>query len=139
MSLDSIPLFAVLKSKMNWHQQRQNLLAENVANADTPGYTGRDLAPFRVEDVAKGAQVLPPVGMTRTSAAHIQGTVMADARSNFGGENGPGWEITPEGNGVILEEQMMKVSGNAYDYQVASTLYSRSLGILKTALRGRAG
>ena len=62
---------------------------------------------------------------------------MVDARSNFGGDNGGGWEITPEGNGVVLEEQMIKVTGNAGDYQVASLLYSRSLSILKTAIRGR--
>ncbi len=137
MTLDSIPIFAVLKSKMNWHQQRQTLLAQNVANADTPGYKGRDLAAFKVEQATSRGQVLPPIGMARTSAAHIQGSVMDDARSNFGSENGGGWEITPEGNGVVLEEQMIKVTGNAGDYQVASLLYSRSLGILKSALRGR--
>ncbi len=137
MALDSIPMFAVLKSKMNWHEQRQTLLAQNVANADTPGYKGHDLAAFKVEQASGRGQVLPPIGMARTSSAHIQGTVMADARSNFGGENGGGWEITPEGNGVVLEEQMIKVTGNAGDYQVASLLYSRSLGILKTAIRGR--
>lgn len=138
MALDSIPMFAVLKSKMNWHQQRQTLLAQNVANADTPGYKGRDLVAFKVEQAtSRGGQVLPPIGMTRTSAAHIDGPTMADARSNFGSKDGGGWEITPEGNGVVLEEEMIKVTGNAYDYQVASTLYSRSLGILKTAIRGR--
>ena len=137
MALDQIPLFAALKSKMNWHQDRQSLLAQNVANADTPNYKGRDLAPFKVEQAIKTGQVLSPIGVSRTSAAHIQGNLMADARSNFGSKNGGGWEITPEGNGVVLEEQMMKVSGNAHDYQVASTLYTRSLGILKTAIRGR--
>jgi flagellar basal-body rod protein FlgB len=136
MALDSIPLFAVLKNKMSWHQSRQTLLAENVANADTPGFRGRDLAAFKVEHAVRQGEVLPPVGMARTSAAHIKGTLIADARSNFGGEK-PGWEITPEANAVTLEEQMMKVTGNAYDYQVASTLYSRSLGILKTAIRGK--
>lgn len=137
MALDSIPLFAVLKNKMNWHQTRQNLLAQNVANADTPDYKGRDLAPFKVEQAVHTGQVLPPVGVARTSAAHIQGKVIADARSGFGQKEGGGWEITPEGNGVVLEEQMMKVTSNAFDYQVASTLYTRSLGILKTAIRGR--
>ena len=137
MALDSIPLLSVLKSKMSWHQNRQSLLAQNVANADTPGYKGRDLAPFKVEQAGRSGQVLPPIGMAKTSASHIQGTVMADARSNFGGENGGGWEITPEGNGVVLEEQMIKVTGNASDFQVASLLYTRSLGLLKTALRGR--
>jgi len=137
MALDQIPLFAALKSKMNWHQDRQTLLAQNVANADTPNYRGRDLAPFKVEQAFKAGQVLPPIGVARTSVGHIEGNLMADARSNFGSKNGGGWEITPEGNGVVLEEQMMKVSGNAHDFQVASTLYTRSLGILKTAIRGR--
>ncbi len=137
MALDQMPLFAALKSKMNWHQERQTLLAQNVANADTPNYKGRDLAPFKVEQAVRGGQVLPPIGVARTSAGHIEGNLMADARSNFGSKNGGGWEITPEGNGVVLEEQMMKVSSNAGDYQLASTLYTRSLGILKTAIRGR--
>lgn len=136
MALDSIPLFAALKSKMNWHQARQNLLAENVANADTPGFEGRDLVPFKV-DAPRSGELLSPVGVARTNIEHIRGTILAEARANFGSDDGPGWEVTPVGNGVTLEEQMMKVTGNAYDYQVASALYSRSLGILKTALRGK--
>jgi flagellar basal-body rod protein FlgB len=136
MTLDTIPLFAVLKDKMSWHETRQTLLAENVANADTPDYRGRDLAPFTVAPAKRG-ELLPPVGVARTNVAHIRGAILADARANFGNEDGPDWEITPEGNGVTLEEQMMKVGANAYDYQVATTLYTRSLGLLKTALRGR--
>jgi flagellar basal-body rod protein FlgB len=136
MTLDSIPLFSVLKDKMSWHEARQTLLAENVANADTPNYEGRDLVPFAVEEAKRG-ELLPPVGVSRTNVAHIRGTILADARANFGNDNGPDWEITPEGNGVTLEEQMMKVGANAFDYQVATTLYTRSLGLLKTALRGR--
>jgi flagellar basal-body rod protein FlgB len=137
MALDSIPLFAVLKSKMNWHQQRQTLLAQNVAHADTPGFKARDFAPFKVEEIARRGQALTPVGVSRTSSAHIQGTAMAETRTDWNDDGGVGQEITPDGNGVILEEEMIKVSGNAYDYQVASMLYTRSLGILKTALRGR--
>jgi len=135
MALDSIPLFAALKSKMHWHQDRQTLLAQNVANADTPNYRGHDLAPFKVEQASK--PLLSPVGVARTNAGHIAGTPLSDSGSAFEMRSGGGWEITPEGNGVVLEEQMMKVTGNAYDYQVASTLYTRSLGILKTAIRGR--
>ena len=48
MAIESIPLLAVLKDKMNWHQARQTLLAENVANADTPNFEGRDLAPYKL-------------------------------------------------------------------------------------------
>lgn len=134
---DTMPLLAALKDKMSWHQTRHVLLAENVANADTPDYEGRDLVPFTV-DARSRVEVMPPVGVARTNVSHIRGTILADARANFGRNDGPGWEITPEGNGVTLEEQMMKVTGNAGDYQVASTLYSRSLGLIKTALRGKA-
>jgi flagellar basal-body rod protein FlgB len=136
MTFDTIPLISVLKDKMSWHETRQTLLAENVANADTPNYQGRDLVPFSIEETRRG-EVLPPVGVARTNVAHIRGTILSEARANFGNDDGPGWEVTPEGNGVTLEEQMMKVGSNAFDYQVATTLYSRSLGLIKTALRGR--
>ena len=46
MGAINIPLFSALTEKMKWHQVRQGLLAENVANAETPGYKGRDLAAF---------------------------------------------------------------------------------------------
>jgi flagellar basal-body rod protein FlgB len=45
-----------------------------------------------------------------------------------------GYEVTPDGNGVVLEEQMMKLSQNQMDYQVATSLYQRSIAILKTAV-----
>jgi flagellar basal-body rod protein FlgB len=133
MALDNLPLFAALKGKMQWHQARQTVLAQNVANADTPGYEGQDLTPFKVEANTK-VSLYTPVGMSRTNANHIQGTINPDSGSEFGIQSKSGWEVTPEGNGVVLEEQMMKVTENAFEYQVASTLYSRSLGILKTAL-----
>jgi len=47
-------------------------------------------------------------------------------------------ESRPGGNAVSLEEQMMKVAANQMDFQAATTLYRRSLGLIKTAL-GRGG
>jgi flagellar basal-body rod protein FlgB len=44
MATSDVPLFSMLRTRMRWHQDRQKLLAENVANADTPGYRARDLA-----------------------------------------------------------------------------------------------
>ncbi|MFQ5626771.1 MAG: flagellar basal body rod protein FlgB, partial [Methyloligellaceae bacterium] len=48
-----------------------------------------------------------------------------------------GWETGPAGNAVVLEEQMMKVSSNQFNFQMATMLYSRSLGLLKTAIGRR--
>ena len=58
-----------------------------------------------------------------------------------GGGNGPSqqrrFETTPSGNGVNLEDEMMKVAQNNQDYQLAATLYQKSLGLMKTAIGRR--
>ena len=45
MPITDIPILSMLRERMEWHQERQRVLAENVANSDTPGYHARDLAP----------------------------------------------------------------------------------------------
>jgi flagellar basal-body rod protein FlgB len=52
----------------------------------------------------------------------------------FGAQRMANFEITPEGNGVTLEDEMMKVTTNLMDYQAATGLYSKSIKILRTAL-----
>ena len=44
MPISDIPILSMLRTRMQWHQERQRLLAENVANADIPNYRARDLA-----------------------------------------------------------------------------------------------
>jgi len=41
MTLDDIPLFAMLRGRLGYLSERERLIAQNVANADTPGYTPR--------------------------------------------------------------------------------------------------
>ena len=43
MQFADLPLVGMLKQRMSWHQERQSVLAQNVANADTPNYRARDL------------------------------------------------------------------------------------------------
>ena len=131
MGLMDMPVFSALTDKMRWHQARQGLLAENVANADTPGYGGRDLKQYNFSD---------RVGMVHSS----QVSTMATQPMHFsvtGGEGGAfdaqrmaNFEITPEGNGVTLEDEMMKVTTNMMDYQAATSLYQKSMRILRVAL-----
>lgn len=136
VSLGDLPLFTMLKSKMRWHQGRQRIIAENVANADTPDYRSRDLKQPTF------AQLLQPargggVGVLRTNVAHMTGPKLSNDPA-YGNLKNTDWEVTPEGNGVVIEEQMMKAAENQMDYQLATTLYSKSLGLLRTAL-GRRG
>lgn len=131
MGIGNLPIIEALKSKMNWHQARQKLLAENIANAETPGYRGRDLAKFNFETMVSNSRV-SSLSITTTKAGHIATT--SSRSSGFATHDLNSFEVTPEGNGVVLEDEMMKLSVNQMDYQAATSLYTRSLKLIKTAL-----
>lgn len=134
MAISDIPALSALRTSMQWHQQRQRVLAENVSNADTPGFKPRDLARPTPEGLASGASgASASLAMTRTNAAHI---AVSGGSGQFEGKQG-GYETRPAGNAVNLDDEMMKVANNQMDYQAATSLYSRSLGLLKTAIGKR--
>jgi flagellar basal-body rod protein FlgB len=134
MAVSDIPIFSMLRTRMQWHQERQRVLSENVANSDTPNFRPRDLAPLTFDKTAPK----PPLGLAllRTDAQHLSGGEIS-SRNGFRVDRKGGFEIRPAGNAVSLEEQMMKVASNQMDYQAATALYSRSLGLIKTALGKR--
>ncbi len=76
MAISNIPIFSMLRTKMHWHQERQRLLAENVANADTPKFRPRDLAPPALEQNRPAAGSL---ALARTSAGHLAGPAAGSA------------------------------------------------------------
>ncbi|WP_040617249.1 flagellar basal body rod protein FlgB [Roseibium sp. TrichSKD4] len=130
MAISDIPLFQALKSKMQWHQVRQGVLSENVANADTPRYSAREVTAFSFADHVGLAQ--SGLSTSVTKVGHISGSAAPGVASKA--EERDMFEVTPSGNNVVLEEQMMKVTQNQMDYQAATTLYSRGLGLIRTAL-----
>jgi flagellar basal-body rod protein FlgB len=128
MQIGGLNLFQALSEKMRWHQERQGVLAENIANADTPGYVERDLKAF---SFGEEMQSIATVSTSMTSPNHISASSGGPGR--FGKGSAP-FEITPSGNGVTLEDEMMKVAGNDMDYQAVTALYTRSVRLLKVAL-----
>ncbi len=137
MAFSDLGILGLLKTKMKWHQARQKVLAENVANADTPNYRAKDL---KQPDFRQSLELARanPISTTATHRVHYAEQASAEAKQPFQGASSKGWEVTPAGNAVVLEEEMIKVSENQFDYQLASTIYARSLGLLRTAL-GRNG
>lgn len=131
MSLSDLPLFSALKTRMQWHQSRQKLLSENVSNADMPGYKPRDLRQPDFGGALNGAR---GVSMTVTSPGHINGLGGA---SGSDARNAWRFETTGSGNAVNLEDEMLKVAQNQTDYQTATSLYAKSLGLLRTAVGKR--
>ncbi|WP_299817040.1 flagellar basal body rod protein FlgB [uncultured Roseibium sp.] len=130
MAVTDLPLFQALKSKMRWHQARQGVLAENIANADTPGYGAREVKAYSFKDhLSRGALAL---STDTTRAGHITGNISGTKDAKI--EEMDSFEVTPSGNSVNLEEQMMKITENQMDYQAATTLYTKGMGLIRTAL-----
>jgi flagellar basal-body rod protein FlgB len=132
MAISDLPIFSMLRTRMNWHQERQRLLAENVANADTPGYRPRDITPLDF-----GRQVQQASGQLQlalTAPGHLSGP---RAAGSFGMERSGKYDVKPMGNSVNLEDEMLKVAANQMDHQAAISLYARSMGLLKTAIGKR--
>jgi len=130
--IGDLPLIAALKGRMQYHQSRQKLLAENVANSDSPGFKPKDLKPFDMMVAAqRGAEASGPA---RTHAAHIS----TNSAQPPGGRAAQPFESTQSGNAVNLEDEMLKLSQNNSDYQLAATLYGKSLSYLRLALGKRA-
>jgi flagellar basal-body rod protein FlgB len=132
MSISDLQVVRAFREKLKFHGQRQQVLADNVANATTPGYVGSDLKAPDFFRMAAARRDTPVAGPVRTDPQHLPGLV--SNRSAFRERTVDGYEITPDGNGVVLEEQMMKLSQNQMDYQVATSLYQRSIAMLKTAI-----
>jgi flagellar basal-body rod protein FlgB len=128
MPISDIPILSMLRTRMQWHQERQRLLAENVANADTPEYRSQDLAPLDFSRTQPST-----IGLVRTAAAHML-AASDGASGQFESDGKDPFEVRPAGNAVNVEDEMMKVASNQMDYQAATQLYTRSLGLIKLAL-----
>jgi flagellar basal-body rod protein FlgB len=129
-------IFSLLGKRMEWLGQRQKVLAQNIANADTPDYVPHDL---KTQDFRRLVErnYLPSLKPDATQAGHIQtSSLKSDGRSE---EQKQRYETAPSGNAVVLEEQLIKVAQTQADYNAITNLYKKQVAMLKMALRGRTG
>src|ERR1700747_970390 len=120
MSISDLPALQVLRTKMQWHQERQGVLSENVSNSDTPNFKPRDLVEpkFDASGAEKGS--MGQLAMMRTSSSHLVPSESVGKSFDVNGKTG--FETRPAGNAVSLEEEMMKVSANQMDYAAVTSL-----------------
>jgi flagellar basal-body rod protein FlgB len=134
MDLNSLGVFKVMAKKMDWLTQRQAVIADNVANIDTPKFQSSDLTPMTFRSALATVHKLEPA---MTSPAH---------QTLAKGNDGPGtvrrdrkpYETKPDGNAVVAEEQMLKLSQTSQDFNTVTSLYRRNVNLLKMAI-GRGG
>ncbi len=128
LDYSNLPVFVALQKRQQWLQQRQSVLAENVANADTPGYKPRDLVPVGFRELLKDRF---RVDQAVTDPRHI----------STPSQTGPGrakterkFESAPSGNAVNLDTELAKVAETQLEYQTVLNLYRKQASFIRTAL-----
>jgi flagellar basal-body rod protein FlgB len=132
---EKLNILSMAKRRMDWVAQRQEVLAQNIANADTPNYRPGDVKPFDFKAALQGTQQ-PAVAATVTSPLHV--TSQPVARPYEVVRDRVPYETSPDGNQVVLEEQMLKVNEARSAYDVAASLFQKHVRMIRTAI-GRNG
>ncbi|GBQ92982.1 flagellar basal-body rod protein FlgB [Acetobacter nitrogenifigens DSM 23921 = NBRC 105050] len=108
-----VDIFGLAQRRMQWLEARQQVLAGNVANANTPGYAPQDVAPF---DGIMGQFDIP---LETTSQKHIPVGARGRVQKVAGVD-----EQSPDGNRVSLETQMEMVADTGDQQRLAANVYT---------------
>lgn len=132
MDYSNIKLLSMMQLKMAYLAESQDVIAHNIANADTPGYKAKQL---RELDFRRIAQIeAHRLEMRATSPAHSGGT---KPRNDFRVDTQrTTYETTPVENSIALEEQMSKLAQNQHEYMLTTNLYNKTAAMFKVAING---
>jgi flagellar basal-body rod protein FlgB len=130
MNLNKLRLFAMAARQMDWLSQRQRVLAQNIANADTPGYQARDLKPLDFKMLADRAA--QRIGPSVTHTAHLTSNRAPDTAVSK--RNSGKSEESLSGNTVELESEIGKAAETAMEHQQTASLYRKHLELLRAAI-----
>lgn len=137
MDLNKLTIFGLMKGQMGWLARRQEVLAQNIANSDTPNYKPSDLQAFDFQDMVKRQQMQQGRGLSTTSPMHFAGTRSQTSPFAEVQEAAP-FETAPNGNAVVLEEQMAKLGETQIQHRLTSELYRKHISMIKIAIgKGR--
>lgn len=150
MDIGEIPLFAMLRQRLGYLGQRQQVIAQNVANADTPGFRPVDLKPFSFQGVLDkqaqgGGGTLSLTGaagsltLAQTTGGQLPGIAPRKGTGPYKSFTADDTETTLDGNSVSLEDQMIKLTDARTQYDAAIGFYQKSLELLRMAARRPGG
>jgi flagellar basal-body rod protein FlgB len=123
-------VLSLAQRRLGWLDRRQAVLAQNIANADTPSFRPRDVTPFAQALAAAGA---PP--LARTQAAHLPGGGAARAGT---AQDRSVAEAVPDGNAVSLDREAVRMAETDTAHALAMAVHRSFMGMFRTAL-GRQG
>ncbi|MEQ8897788.1 MAG: FlgB family protein [Roseovarius sp.] len=127
---ENIDIFRIAHAMSKHAGARQAVIAQNMANADTPGYAAKDITPFQTQFESVSAQFTPRA----TRNTHLNGSVQGAPVTV---SDRPGAEADPNGNSVSLETEMIFAVDTKRAHDRALAIYRTSLGILRQAIGRR--
>ena len=130
-----ISLFKAMGSKMMYDNHRQRVISQNIANADTPSYQPSDLTKVDFGRTLKKVSGDTSIQMVSTNPGHLPAVNQLAATKVREQKNT--YEIAPDGNGVILEEQLIKSNDVQMDYNLMINLYRQNTDLIRTSLGKR--
>ncbi len=122
---ENLDVFKISSAMAKHAGERQAVISQNVANADTPGYHARDLASF--SSSYETAETMAPK-MTR--AGHLSG----DTNGRLTSFHTDKLSNSPNGNTVSIEDQMLKATETIRQHDRALAIYKSALGVLRSSL-----
>lgn len=133
MDLVNTPFFGMLRARLDQLSERQRLIAENIANASTPGYRPRDLDTAGFERaLAATADGRGGLTLARTNPMHMApGGGAAQAQVVTRDDS----ETTIDGNAVVLEEQVARAAETRMQFETGIALYQKGLELVRMAAR----
>lgn len=133
MTTDNISLFQAMNAKMNYLSQREKIISQNVANADTANYNAQDLAKVDFSKMlANVSKNKMNVSLETTNPNHLMPG--GSPQSPKVVDNKKPYEVNPSGNGVDLEEQMLKSNDVQLNYSLMVNLYKGQMDMIRTSL-----
>lgn len=131
MDLKSVTLFQMAKKRMKWIGQRQEILSQNIANADTPGYRPSDLKPMDFKEIVQKESM--QLNMAKSNEGHLGG-LRKRIRDFAEQKDGRPFETAPGGNAVVLEEQMAKMNETQMKHDLTTRIYKKQIALMRTAI-----
>jgi flagellar basal-body rod protein FlgB len=125
MDPTQIGLFHLAERRLAWADQRQALLAKNIANVSTPSYRPQDLQPFE-----KTLSNMPTVEPVQTQPNHMSGTGGGLSLAQSERPKGK----APDGNAVTLDEELVKVANTETTQTLVTTIYKKYFNLFNIAL-----
>ncbi len=141
MSMDSLKLMKAMGEKMNFLEERQKVLAQNVANADTPGYRPMEIKTPDFKNLLNSSSSsisMSASNLATTNRQHLGlGGVSADGGKVAEKTQKRTYEVAPAGNAVVLEEQLLLMNENFTDHRFITNLYQKNIDMMKTAVKSQ--